>query len=1101
MSYFQFYLVLIRVKFLYKFSDTNGLEISIFCLSADSTSSTGQMKGQAALDFKGHPSNNDSSSGNFTFHANTPNNKSIPQVVVDNNHRMPDASPSVLSMDNTNSAITTTRSVSLDGKLLSTLPPREDIISTASPYLFDIKDQLIEPKESSGTVPATSKLGVHFGGSDILRKANLNSRSTQRPVSLFDLVDLSNDLKSGASILAILHSQFDFHPPPQAPPSTRDMERDFVYGLGLTGNLKRQTLPESFLSPLELRGGRFGSKTAITRGVPFQSDSAPREPFSPFIRENEYPLSTVKAGVNLPSHQARQLFVDIPIQSPAETDSESKVAIQNQSDTSHNLEPSEFASEREGRNEGTRRRNVGLSDRHETFNITNGRRNVSLSDINIPFNITNGRRNVSLSDINIPFNITNGRRNVSLSDINIPFNITNGRRNVSLSDINIPFNITNGRRNVSLSDINIPFNITNGRRNVSLSDINIPFNITNGRRNVSLSDINIPFNITNGRRNVSLSDINIPFDITNASRLGDGENNRRAHAMPVTVTYRESLNKDITNTDIGGDLKGSPEGIAQDRVKILNRLKKQEHQSASQKRLDLSRRNPSVVDDRVITNERRRRLELENGTMVSGGNELGLYDPVLDALIDELAEQDIILKGNEIVHKHGELPLLTQLLQTIMSLPSESGRAEMTSSFPRLSSEIRNLESQDTLQQNTNTSTQESYELQNRSDIGNAPVSVQLDPQVVLGKTQMPGDRGDAKGTRFSVTGIPVESNHSVFRSHPRVSTGSPEIDPGSPVNHAASISRALKRAGTERPDPSDDLVLDYILRRWRVNLTTHEANLMTISPGQGNTTRAGSHSSRPEAARNHTAADSTFLRGGGISRALNNGREISREKTPGDVISRDPPNTTPETTEEDLLGAVINKPHILIPLRPPMTDFLYELSLAETHPQSSAPSLSSSTSPHASSFLVSSPSLSPPSFPASSTPNREASPASDSTIPAPRKRLRCRFQCFYYRENPETGDWFEELRRIFQGSSRSLRPTIPSKITGRANGRSMDAISAAPNTGIGAQQLQRLRSRLTGRRPTAATPFRTIQSGDTNGALAAQSGLKTLTVGGRDSV
>ena len=993
MSYFQFYLLLIRVKFLYKFSDTNGLEISIFCLSADSISSTGQMKGQAALDFKGNPSNNDSSSDNFTFHANTPNNKSIPQVVVDNNHRMPDASPSVLSMDNTNSAITTTRSVSLDGKLLSTLPQREDIISTASPYLFDIKDQLIEPKESSGTVPATSKLGVHFGGSDILRKANLNSRSTQRPVSLFDLVDLSNDLKSGASILAILHSQFDFHPPPQAPPSTRDMERDFVYGLGLTGNLKRQTLPESFLSPLELRGGRFGSKTAITRGVPFQSDSAPREPFSPFIRENEYPLSTVKAGVNLPSHQARQLFVDIPIQSPAETDSESKVAIQNQSDTSHNLEPSEFASEREGRNEGTRRRNVGLSDRHETFNITNGRRNVSLSDINIPFDITNGRRNVSLSDINIP------------------------------------------------------------------------------------------------------------FDITDASRLGDGENNRRPHAMPVTVTYRESLNKDITNTDIGGDLKGSPEGIAQDRVKILNRLKKQEHQSASQKRLDLGRRNPSVVDDRVITNERRRRLELENGTMVSGGNELGLYDPVLDSLIDELAVQDIILKGNEIVHKHGEIPLLTQLLQTIMSLPSESGRAEMTSSFPRLSSEIRNLESQDTLQQNTNTSTQESYELQNRSDIGNAPVSVQLDPQVVLGKTQMPGDRGDAKGTRFSVTGIPVESNHSVFRSHPRVSTGSPEIDPGSPVNHAASISRALKRAGTERPDPSDDLVLDYILRRWRVNLTTHEANLMTMSPGQGNTTRAGSHSSRPEAARNHTAADSTFLRGGGISRALNNGREISREKTPGDVISRDPPNTTPETTEEDLLGAVINKPHILIPLRPPMTDFLYELSLAETHPQSSAPSLSSSTSPHASSFLVSSPSLSPPSFPASSTPNREASPVSDSTIPAPRKRLRCRFQCFYYRENPETGDWFEELRRIFQGSSRSLRPTIPSKITGRANGRSMDAISAAPNTGIGAQQLQRLRSRLTGRRPTAATPFRTIQSGDTNGALAAQSGLRTLTVGGRDSV
>ena len=975
MSHFQFYLVLIRVKFLYKFSDTNGLEISIFCLSADSTSSTGQMKGQAALDFKGHPSNNDSSSGNFTFHANTPNNKSIPQVVVDNNHRMPDASPSVLSMDNTNSAITTTRSVSLDGKLLSTLPPREDIISTASPYLFDIKDQLIEPKESSGTVPATSKLGVHFGGSDILRKANLNSRSTQRPVSLFDLVDLSNDLKSGASILAILHSQFDFHPPPQAPPSTRDMERDFVYGLGLTGNLKRQTLPESFLSPLELRGGRFGSKTAITRGVPFQSDSAPREPFSPFIRENEYPLSTVKAGVNLPSHQARQLFVDIPIQSPAETDSESKVAIQNQSDTSHNLEPSEFASEREGRNEGTRRRNVGLSDRHETFNITNGRRNVSLSDINIP------------------------------------------------------------------------------------------------------------------------------FDITNASRLGDSENNRRPHAMPVTVTYRESLNKDITNTDIGGDLKGSPEGIAQDRVKILNRLKKQEHQSASQKRLDLSRRNPSVVDDRVITNERRRRLELENGTMVSGGNELGLYDPVLDAFIDELAEQDIILKGNEIVHKHGELPLLTQLLQTIMSLPSESGRAEMTSSFPRLSSEIRNLESQDTLQQNTNTSTQESYELQNRSDIGNAPVSVQLDPQVVLGKTQMPGDRGDAKGTRFSVTGIPVESNHSVFRSHPRVSTGSPEIDPGSPVNHAASIPRALKRARTQRPDPSDDLVLDYILQRWRVNLTTHEANLMTGSPGQGNTARAGSHSSRPEAARNHTAADSTFLRGGGISRALNNGREISREKTPGDVISRDPPNTTPETTEEDLLGAVINKPHILIPLRPPMTDFLYELSLAETQPQSSAPLLSSSTSSHASSFLVSSPSLSPPSFPASSTPNREASPVSDSTIPAPRKRLRCRFQCFYYRENPETGDWFEELRRIFQGSSRSLRPTIPSKITGRANGRSMDAISAAPNTGIGAQQLQQLRSRLTGRRPTVATPFRTIQSGDTDRALAAQSGLRTLTVGGRDSV
>ncbi|GFR63790.1 hypothetical protein ElyMa_003614800 [Elysia marginata] len=479
---------------------------------------------------------------------------------------------------------------------------------------------------------------------------------------------------------------------------------------------------------------------------------------------------------------------------------------------------------------------------------------------------------------------------------------------------------------------------------------------------------------------------------------------------------------------------------------MLSALIRREHLNTPIKHATPSPLSRSLIPVETSNNELLRKRRNRNLTSTALENTFGFYNPTLDTLIENFAEQGPFAKRNQIVNRLGETPFQVGQLETMVELPREVFTHQLPSLDVGLFEASASRPGVD-------------------SNTGNSSSSFARLYQLLVRPTQGPQVKPGPSRRKPLTTNIPSNNYHGVLTTHDLfpnalTETASTHTEPAGLASKTSKQNNKMKKL-----KPTQDTVLGFILRRRSMISSARNSQETQQTSGIDTDRSSGNGSSYTSSVSpgditgvdmiSNVSTNSTSIMGKTL-------RINKDESTLAGIKDRTLFPSTTRTVDENLLRAFLNRSYILIPLQPPMTDFLYELSLAENQPLIPVQPPSSPPSSHASSFLVSSSPLSPPLLSPSSASNRGTLTMSDRSVPTPRRRLRCRFQCFYYQENPETGDLFEEISRHSQ--ELPSRPIMPSRME---QGQRI----AQDTPGVDAQHLQYLRSRIRGRSQIMVTP------------------------------
>ena len=877
-------------------------------------------------------------------------------------------------------------------------------INTAAPPTVTVAPPDADQLMRAG--PAYPQTELTSEETHITQRPDRSSVSTQRQVSILDVLDVSSDLKNGASILDILRSQFETSPPSLILSSETDLNPKSM----LTEAESNSIATWSFLSPFQLLDTLRLRNVNVGHNI-MHSQAATIDKLLQYEGDGDYPLPESHHIQNdsrlLPHHiqnDSRLL--------PHHIQNDSRLLLHHIQNDSRLLP-----------------HHIQNDSRLLPHHIQNDSRllphHIQNDSRLLPHHVQNDSRLLSHHIQNdtrlLPHHIQNDSRllphHIQNDSRLLPHHIQNDSRLLPhlASQVFIESNFT--------ADFHIQTtpgvasDETYGSYHQNQKDYSIiPEASETNSSSVFSSDDRKQENKKTTRLNIEQNSI---------SSIDNRSYEERNSSYIKASIINSSLSTDSILTDVSGSVKDIPAVNSGHKVKILDKRIRQEM---------VSSQGEGISPD----NELFRKVQVQNESRLFHDNPPGLYDPTLYDLIDKLPEQDRYLKGNEIVPRHGEIPF-----ETISSLPRELEFTRVTSDFPRL---------------HTSPAKQNNSRLTENSNNDNSSVSIDRKYRRLQSATQGADVKvGENRGKPDSAD-ISPDNFHGKARTQHGMQTentqsGNPrDITPG-------STPKAVKSKISKRPGQAEDSILDYILQRGSRVAASRDPRL-TGGP-TGTNRSAGVAEGKESSIEQSSGMRLDMVASGSVKAAgrTNNRSRVVQGNSDPNSAREDLPSHWTNTSDEDLLSTVLKRPHILIPLQPPVTDFLYELSLAERQPQVPAPPLSPSTSSHTSSFLVSSPPLSPPS-PSSSVSNKGRLPIRENLDAAPRTRLRCRFQCFYYRENPETGDWLDELRRRVQESSK--RPDTSGHTEGATAGHSDSLVTS--NSGVGAKNLQYIRSRLRGR-------------------------------------